>query len=133
MIQAVFGILTALSLSDSGLAAVDGDGLAGQIGGTVGGQQGNQSVHLTGVADPLQGNQTSGHLGVILGLAGHQLGQEEAGGDGVDRDVIGGELPGPAPGQLGNGALGGPVGHDGAGHAGPQTIHGGDVDAGKLV
>src|ERR1017187_5659506 len=95
-------------------AAIDGDALAGDEAGAIGGQQ-------DGGADQLIGAAETGHGGAQLELAaafgaieerGVDVGAEDAAGDGVDVDAIAGPLDGEAAGEREDGGFRRGVGGD---------------------
>src|ERR1035437_7666000 len=107
-------------------AAVDGEDVAGDVGGLFGDQE------LDGVGDVLGlAGAGEGNLGQVLGL--HLFGQnarhvgfDVAGGDGVDGDVAATHLLGEGLGHGDEAALGGGV--IGLGGASRLPDHGGHID-----
>lgn len=59
---------------DGALAAVDRDGLASEVRSALGGEQRHQAVHLLGVTHALHGDEAVHQVGVVVIVAGHELG-----------------------------------------------------------
>ena len=109
-------------------AAVDDVGGAGDVGGFVGGEEGDEAGDLFGLAHAAE--RDVGEEGVELGLVVEQLGvdggDDGAGGDVVDGDAERAEFDGEVAHEHAHAALGGAVGGEvGEDHV---LVDGGDVD-----
>ena len=131
--------MCAVRTSDAGVGqepAVDRDDNAGDEGGVVGDEVAHGAAEVAGLAELAHGRLgddlvSAGGEGLAVLLQHEEavlVGDEEAGGDGVDADAHGREVGGEPAGEVLDGGLGGGVGGDlGEGLGGG---HGGDVHDG---
>src|SRR5690242_20727400 len=93
-------------------AAVDRERDAGDVGGRVGGEEGDRLGNVCGCAEALEWNALAHEPLAGLGIVHHtQHGSvDDAGADGVDADAVRCELDGELPGESDDAGLAGVVG-----------------------
>src|SRR5208282_2680027 len=115
--------------SGHGEAAADRQRLPGDVGGFVGGEEGDRGRDIGGLADPAQRDGARQPVPQLLAVGGHlveQRGVGRAGADAVHRNAVPGHLPGQRLPEGDDAALGGRV-HRLARGADPAGVRG-DVD-----
>ena len=120
-----------VAVATGGDTAIDGEDDAGDpVGiGEVEGGVGD----VVGGAVSAEGLVVVEVLKLLVGELAVEVGGDDAGGDGIDADVVGGEFDGEIPGQRGDTTLGG---HGGAGGEGGDAVvgeDGTDVDDGAVA
>ena len=113
------------------VAAVNGEGDSGdEAGGFAGGEEDDGTVEVFGGAEAAAGGAVDDFLAaggelafVVVGVeeVAVLVADEEAGGDAVDADAVGGEFPGVAHGEVDDAGFGGGVG----GYAAEGDVGGG--------
>src|SRR2546428_4118714 len=88
------------------IAAVDCEGVAGDVAGIVGGEEESGPGHLVGLAEASHRDALPPSPPRVLGKTPREPGVDLGGGDRVHRDVMLGELHGHGPGHLDHAGLG---------------------------
>ena len=108
-------------------AAVDVDGLACDVGGQVGGEEGNHAGHLGDRPGSAQRDEVGpAPGGVVARPLEDALGGGDVGGDRVDPYAVGRQFDGCAPREVANAGLGGGIG--GVAGSGPVGLDRREVD-----
>ena len=104
------------------VAAVDVDGLAGDVGRLVGGEKEHEARHVLGRAQAADGDLLGRALPLRLVPVAHQVGHDGVGRHRVAGDAVGAEVAGHRAGERHDGALGRPVDE----HRRPVAVLAGD-------
>ena len=89
--------------------AIYGDHGAGNVAGEIGGEEEEDVGDFLGFTDAAEGDAGGDSVNHLLGEGGEHIGAGDAGGDGVDADVVGAEFAGEGFGEAVDGEFGGGI------------------------